>query len=86
MKTDRKTSPDTVFVPAEPIRVTLMSRPETPRLRRSSAVSVPTFVRASAANHADSWAVVYVAVAQVAKGAPASYGVPSGFRSLEPRR
>ena len=43
-----------------------MSRPETPRSRRSSAVSVPTFVRASAANQADSWATEYVLVAQVA--------------------
>ena len=66
LKTDRKTSPDTFFVPALPMRVTLMSRPDTPRSRRSSVVSVPTFVRASAANQADSCAAVYVLVAHVA--------------------
>ena len=58
LKTERKTSPDTFFVPAEPMRVTLISRPETPVFRRSSAVSVPTRVRESAANQADSWATV----------------------------
>ena len=31
LKTVRNTSPDTVFVPLEPVRFTLMSRPETPR-------------------------------------------------------
>ncbi len=59
LNTDRKTSPETVFVPVEPIRVTLISRPETPRSRRSIALSVPTAVRGSAANQADSCSLVY---------------------------
>ena len=33
LKTARKTSPETVFVPSEPMSVTLTSRPETPRSR-----------------------------------------------------
>ena len=43
LRIDRKTSPETFFLPLEPMSVTLISRPETPRSRRSSAVSVPTF-------------------------------------------
>ena len=58
LKTDRKTSPETFLEPADPIRVTLINRPDTPRLRRSIAFSVPTLVRGSAANQADSWARV----------------------------
>jgi len=58
LKTDRKISPDTVRLPAEPISVTLTRRPETPRSRRSSATRSPTLVRESAANQADSWARV----------------------------
>ena len=54
LKIERKTSAETVFFPFDPMSVTLISRPETPRSRRSRAVSVPTFVRVSAANHADS--------------------------------
>ena len=46
LKIDRKTSPETVFVARDPISVTLISRPETPRFRRSSEISVPTLVRA----------------------------------------
>ena len=63
MITDRNTSPDTVFlVPVEPMIVTLISRPDTPRLRRSSFTTLPTFVRLSAASHDESWEREYVAV------------------------
>ena len=61
--TDRNTSPETVFfVPVEPMIVTLISRPDTPRLRRSSFTTLPTFVRLSPASHVESCERVYVAV------------------------
>ena len=47
-------APDTFFVPSDPINVTLISRPDTPRSRRSSAVIVPTFVRLSRPNIVES--------------------------------
>src|SRR6476659_7016632 len=58
LKTDRKTSPDTVLLPVLPTSVTLMSRRETPRLERSRPLIVPTFVRESVAKNALSWALV----------------------------
>ena len=72
MKTERKTSPDTVAVLAVPTRVTRMSRPDTPRAERSRATSVPTFVRGSEPKMADRVAMSYVAVRQVAYGEAAS--------------
>ena len=63
MITDRNTSPETVFlVPVEPMIVTLISRPDTPRLRRSSFTTLPTFVRLSPASQDESCERVYVAV------------------------
>ena len=56
LKIERKTSPETVSVPSEPTRVTLMTRPDTPRFDRSIALSAPTFDRGSASNTVDSWA------------------------------
>src|SRR4051794_20992943 len=82
----RKTSPDTVFVPRAPTSVTLIRRPETPRCDRSSSLSAPTFVRESAASIALRAAAEYVAVCHLAYGEALSYEVPSGARSLDPRR
>ena len=53
LKTETKTPPDTTFVPRLPLRVTLISRPDTPRRERSMADSAPVFVRASFAKIAD---------------------------------
>ena len=45
-----------------PMIVTLISRPDTPRLRRSSFTTLPTFVRLSPASQVESCERVYVAV------------------------
>ena len=47
LKTTTKMLPETVLVPVDPMSVTLISRPDTPRFRKSNAVIVPTFVRES---------------------------------------
>src|SRR3954447_1935383 len=86
LKIDRKTSPETVFVARDPMSVTLISRPDTPRFRRSSEITVPTLVRESAPNQLDTCVVVYAAVDHVAYGDPASYATPADVRSSEPRR
>ena len=86
LNTERKTSPDTDFLPADPMSVTLISRPDTPRFRRSSASSVPTLVRGSAPNQLDNCARVYVRVDQMAEGDPASNDTPAAARSGDPRR
>src|SRR5687767_7596612 len=72
LNTERNTDPDTFLVPSEPISVTLISRPDTPRFRRSSAVIVPTFVRLSRPNQVESWVCVYVSVFHVAYSDPES--------------
>ena len=54
MKTVRKISPETFFVAAVPMSVTLISRPETPRRERSSRLIDPTLVLESPAKIADS--------------------------------
>ena len=61
--------------------VTLMSRPDTPRFRRSSASSVPTLVRGSAPNQLDSCARVYVRVDRGRKPRIESWHVAFGTRS-----
>ena len=60
----RKTSAETVFVPADPYSTTWYRRPETPRCRRSSRWRSPTAVRGSFANIADSWPRVSTLVDQ----------------------
>src|SRR4029079_9318351 len=86
LNTDRNTSPDTVFDPSDPVSVTLISRPDTPRRERSSRIDVPAAVRRSALKIASRADREEAGVPQVANGAAASYAVPSGARSGEPRR
>ena len=87
LKTERKTSPETFFVPAEPMSVTLRSAARTrPDRAGRAAISVPTFVRASVAKIADSWArgVGLRRPRRVRRAGVVGRRV--GRRSIEPRR
>src|SRR5438552_15188295 len=84
LKTDRKISPETVFEPSEPLRVTLISRPDTPRRERSRDARPPTAVRGSAAKIIVSRALGQAAVRELARRGPASEAAAGGSRGAEP--